>query len=238
MNARSGLSFDCELQPFLQGRGKLPGKHFTVAFAIAILAAAATTAVNHDPSYSRLTFFGGDADLFQPTTSSADDSSRVVTAEAGQQSPASRSDSDRSDSDASAPMPTRIGQTSVSGANRHVFHKPPLHFASSRSHERELLQEMYAVESRSLAPVARTAASARATPRAARARSTEKQAGCARCAEVMRPGSTSRTRPFFVAMERNLFRTAGWTHLRRSVVANGRQREAQLLAVSYIPGAL
>ena len=237
MNARSGLSFDCELQPFLQGRGKLPGKHFTVAFAIAILAAAAPIAVNHEPSYSRLTFFGGDSDLFQPPISSADDSSRV-TAEAGQQSPASRSDSDRSDSDASAPMPTRIGQTSVSGANRHVFHRPPLYFASSRSHERELLQEMYAVESRSLAPVARTAASARAMPRAARARSTEKQAGCARCAEVMRQGSTSRTRPFFVAMERNLFRTAGWTHLRRSVVANGRLREAQLLAVSYIPRAL
>ncbi|MBV9289066.1 MAG: hypothetical protein JO288_14840 [Hyphomicrobiales bacterium] len=211
----------------------MPGKHFTVAFAIAILAAGLPTAANHEPNYSRLAFFGGDPELFQPPALSPDDSPRVASANAGQKSPASRSDSDPS-----APSSTRIGQTSLSGANRHVFHRPQLYFASARSHERERLQEMYAVEFRSFAPVARVAAPARATPAAARARPAVKQAGCARCVEIMRQGSTGRTKPFIVAVERNLFRTAGSTHLRRSVVANGRQREAQMLVAFNIPGAL
>ena len=198
----------------------MPGKHFTLAFVVAILVVGLPTAANQQLSYSSLAFSNGDSDLFHPPTDvSANDSYPTASANAaGRHSPISGSDGG-----ASAQISTRIGQTTVCGADYHVLRNRPVYFQAARPHDGELPQEAYPIKIRVIEPVRRVAW-APARRRAARERGTVKQAGCARCGEVMRQA-------FFVVTPRNMFRSAA---LRRSIVAKRRLFEPQLIASSNI----
>jgi len=203
----------------------LPGKHFTLAFMVAILVIGLPTAANQQSSYSRLAFSDGESDLFHPPTDvSANDPYPTASADsAGRHSPISGSDSD-----ASAQISTRIGQTTVSGADYHGLRNRPVCLAATRPHDGEFRQGTYPIEMRVIEPVRQVVAWAHLRRRTARATETVKQPGCARCGEVMRQA-------FFVVTPRNRFRTAALTHLRRSIVAKRRLSEAQVIASSNIP---